>query len=191
MNAGDTGRQAAVDRIYVRGGHPLYGSVRVSGSKNSSLALMAACLLVEGKTVLRKVPDIRDIHTMAEILREIGAEVRFSTDGVVEIDATGFRNPNAPEELARKMRASFYVFGPMLARLGEARVAQPGGCQIGARPVDFHIRGMQALGARGRPEGGVVDAAVDELRGARVYLDFPSAGATTHLMMAASLAKGS
>jgi len=114
-----------VERIFVRGGNPLYGSVRVSGSKNSSLALMAACLLVKGKTTLRSVPDIRDIHTMAEMLREIGAEVRFSTDGDVEIDASGFNNPHAPEEAARRMRASFYVFGPMLARLGAARVAQP------------------------------------------------------------------
>jgi UDP-N-acetylglucosamine 1-carboxyvinyltransferase len=134
-----------VDKIYIRGGNPLEGSIRVSGSKNSSLGLMAACLLVDGTTTLRNVPDIRDIHTMAEMLREVGATVRFSGDSVA-IDASGFYRTSAPEELVRKMRASFYVLGPMLARLGSARVAQPGGCDIGARPVDFHIRGMQALG---------------------------------------------
>jgi len=179
-----------VERIFVRGGNPLRGSIRVSGSKNSSLAIMAACLLVDGKTVLRNVPDIRDIHTMAEMLQEVGAEVRFSTEGDVEIDASGFNQTSAPEELVRKMRASFYVFGPMLARLGSARVGQPGGCDIGARPVDFHIRGMQALGAYVRVESGVVEGVAEGLRGARIYLDFPSAGATTHLMTAATLAEG-
>lgn len=179
-----------MDKIYVRGGNPLSGSIRVSGSKNSSLPLMAACLLVKGKTTLHNVPDIRDIHTMAEMLREIGAEVRFSTDGTVEIDATHFSRTNAPEELARKMRASFYIFGPMLARLGEGRTAQPGGCDIGARPVDFHIRGLQALGAYVKTEAGIVEGWTDGLRGNRIYLDFPSAGATSHLMTTATLAQG-
>jgi len=179
-----------VEKIYVRGGAPLRGTIRVSGSKNASLAIMAACLLVEGRTILRNVPDIRDIHNMAEVLRELGATVRFSTDGVVSIDAAGFQETNAPEELVSKMRASFYVMGPMLARLGEGHVAQPGGCNIGARPVDFHIRGLQALGAQVKAEGGVVDAYAPRLRGANIYLDFPSAGATTHLITAACLAEG-
>lgn len=179
-----------MDKIYVRGGNPLRGSIQVSGSKNASLAIMAASLLVEGKTTLLNVPDIRDIHTMGELLREVGAEVRFSTDGVVEIDASGFNRSEAPEELSAKMRASFYVLGPMLARLGKARVAQPGGCQIGARPVDFHIKGMQALGATLKSEAGVVDGFVDRLVGSNIYLDFPSAGATTQIMCAASLAEG-
>lgn len=179
-----------MDKIFVRGGNPLGGAIRVSGSKNSGLAIMAAALLVEGKTTLRNVPDIRDIHTMGELLREVGAEVRFSTDGVVEIDAAGFHRTEAPEELASKMRASFYMLAPMLARLGRARVAQPGGCQIGARPVDFHIKGMQALGAHVTVESGIVDGEAERLKGARIYLDFPSAGATTQIMAAASLAEG-
>ncbi|MFN3649356.1 MAG: UDP-N-acetylglucosamine 1-carboxyvinyltransferase [Armatimonadota bacterium] len=179
-----------MDKIYVRGGIPLQGSIRVSGSKNASLPLMAACLLVDGVTTLHNVPDIRDIHTMAEMLQEVGAEVRFSTDGVVKIDATGFCRTSAPEELVRKMRASFYVLGPMLARLGHARVAQPGGCDIGARPVDFHIKGLRALGADVRNDGGIVEASAEKLVGARIYLDFPSAGATTHLMTAACMAEG-
>ena len=179
-----------MDKIYVRGGNPLRGSIKVSGSKNASLAIMAAALLVEGKTVLQNVPDIRDIHTMGDLLREVGAEVRFSTDGVVEIDASGFNRTETPEELASKMRASFYMLAPMLARLGRARVAQPGGCQIGARPVDFHIKGMQALGAHVDVEAGIVEGRADRLTGANIYLDFPSAGATTQIMAAASLSQG-
>ena len=179
-----------MEKIYVRGGNPLQGTIRVSGSKNGSLPIMAACLLVDGKTTLHGVPQIADIHTMAEMLREVGAKVRFLGGGAVEIDASGFCRTSAPEELVRKMRASFYVLGPMLARLGSARVAQPGGCDIGARPVDFHIKGMQALGAYVRAEGGIVEACTDGLRGANIYLDFPSAGATTHLITAASLADG-
>jgi len=179
-----------VDRIFVHGGRPLQGAIDVSGSKNASLPIMAACLLVEGKTTLRNVPDIRDIHTMAEMLAEVGAEVRFSPDGVVEIDARGFNRTSAPQELASKMRASFYVLGPMLSRLGAARVAQPGGCDIGARPVDFHIKGLRALGARVENEAGTVVAHTSGLHGANIYLDFPSAGATTHIITAACLADG-
>jgi UDP-N-acetylglucosamine 1-carboxyvinyltransferase len=178
-----------VDRIFVHGGNPLQGSIRVSGSKNASLAIMAAALLVEGKTTFHNVPRIRDIFAMAEMLRVVGATVTFSAE-TVEIDATGFRETCAPEELVRQMRASFYVLGPMLARLGAARLAQPGGCDIGARPVDFHVKGMQALGARLRTEGGIVEGFAEGLRGAKIYLDFPSAGATTHLMTAACLAEG-
>lgn len=179
-----------MDKIFVRGGNPLRGSIRVSGSKNASLAIMAACLLVDGQTTLYNVPDIRDIQTMAEVLREVGARVWFKEDGAVVVDASGFCRTSAPEELMRKMRASFYVLGPMLARLGAARVAQPGGCEIGARPVDFHVRGLQAMGAFIRTEGGNVEGYAEGLRGAKIYLDFPSAGATTHLMTAACLAEG-
>jgi UDP-N-acetylglucosamine 1-carboxyvinyltransferase len=151
---------------------------------------MAGCLLVNGTTTLHDVPDIRDIRTMAEMLRVVGADVQFHGEGTVTIDASGFCRTYAPEELVRKMRASFYVLGPMLARLGAAHVAQPGGCDIGARPVDFHVKGLQAMGAQIRAEGGVVDGYAEGLRGAHIYLDFPSAGATTHLATAASLAKG-
>jgi UDP-N-acetylglucosamine 1-carboxyvinyltransferase len=179
-----------VEKIFVFGGKPLGGEVSVSGSKNASLAIMAASLLVDGPTILHNVPEIRDIFTMAQMLREVGARVHFGDPGTVEIDASTFRCTSASEELVRKMRASFYVFGPMLARLGAARVPQPGGCDIGARPVDFHVKGMQALGANVHMEGGIVCGTTDRLRGARIYLDFPSAGATTHLMSAASLADG-
>jgi UDP-N-acetylglucosamine 1-carboxyvinyltransferase len=179
-----------MEKIYLRGGNPLSGSIRVGGSKNASLALMAACLLVEGKTTLRNVPNIKDLHSMAEILREVGATVEFHPDGDMEIDASGFCRATVSEELLGQLRASFYVLGPMLARLGAARVAQPGGCQIGARPVDLHLRGMEALGARVEVDGGIVDASAARLQGARFYLDFPSVGATTQIITAASLAEG-
>jgi UDP-N-acetylglucosamine 1-carboxyvinyltransferase len=179
-----------MERIYVRGGIPLSGSIRVGGSKNATLALMAACLLVDGKTVLRGVPDIRDVESMADILQALGADARFSGDGDLEIDASGFCRTSISEELTGQLRASFYVLGPMLARLGAARVSQPGGCQIGARPVDLHLRGIEALGASVRVEGGVVDAQAEGLRGAAIYLDFPSVGATTHLMTTAALGEG-
>ena len=179
-----------MDKIFIRGGNPLSGNVRVSGSKNSALAIMAACLLPEGRTTLYNVPDIGDIHTMAEMLSCLGADVEMYPDGSIQIDAANFSVTEAPEDLVRKMRASFYVLGPMLARLGKARVAMPGGCNIGARPVDYHTKGLQMLGARCRIDHGFVEATCDELIGNAIYLDFPSAGATTHLMSAASLARG-
>jgi UDP-N-acetylglucosamine 1-carboxyvinyltransferase len=151
---------------------------------------MAACLLANGKTTLQNVPDIGDIATMAEMLSCLGAEVSLYPDGTMCIDAARFAATEAPEDLVRKMRASFYVLGPMLARLGAARVALPGGCDIGARPVDYHTRGLQALGAHVKIEHGFVEACAERLTGAPIYLDFPSAGATTHLITAAALAEG-
>lgn len=179
-----------MERIYVRGGRPLTGSIRVSGSKNSSLAIMPACLLVDGVTTLHNVPNIKDIQTMATLLRQLGARVDFKGGGTVVIDSSGFSKTEAPEEMVRAMRASFYVLGPMLARLGRASVAQPGGCNIGSRPVDFHVKGFTALGADMDVVGGVVQAECEQLKGARIYFDFPSAGATSHLMAAAALADG-
>jgi len=179
-----------LERLVIQGGRPLRGTLRVNGSKNSSLAIMAACLLARGKTVLHHVPDIGDIHTMAEMLHRLGAEVELYPDGTLCIDAENFCATEAPLDLVRKMRASFYVLGPMLARLGSARVPLPGGCDIGARPVDYHTRGLMALGADVAIEHGWVEAATTGLRGASIYLDFPSAGATTHLMTAAATARG-
>jgi UDP-N-acetylglucosamine 1-carboxyvinyltransferase len=179
-----------LDRIYITGGIPLSGSVRISGSKNSSLGIITASLLARGETVLHNVPRIRDISTMIEMLQRIGAEVEFEPSGTMIIDASDFSVDEAPFDLVKRMRASFCVLGPMLARLGSARVPLPGGCDIGARPVDFHVKGLQALGARVSIDHGYVDAEVDELIGNPIYLDFPSATTTTHLMTAAALARG-
>ena len=177
------------DQILVRGGEGLRGHVQISGSKNSTLAVMAACLLAHGEVLLRRVPDIGDIETMVQMLRNLG--VRVSRDGdTLAIDPTGFSKSNAPDDLVRRMRASFYVLGPMLARWGQARAALPGGCDIGSRPVDFHTKGLQQLGAVVEIKHGHVEAHTRGLTGGRIYLDFPSCGATLHLMTTASLARG-
>ena len=139
-----------MDRIIVRGGSPLAGEVAVSGSKNSTLALMAAALLGEGETVLRNVPRLRDTEAMLEILRALGTRADWDSDDAhtVRIDASEIGSPEAPYDLVRKMRASFMVLGPLLARCGSARVSEPGGCAIGVRPIDQHLKGFEALGRK-------------------------------------------
>lgn len=179
-----------MDKLLVTGGTRLEGTVAMSGSKNGCLAIMAAALLGKGETVLYNVPSIRDVHTMIEVLRALGVRCEMKSPGVLVIDATEITNAEAPYELVRKMRASFCVLGPILARKGYARVAMPGGCDIGARPVDFHIKGIQTLGAHLVMDRGFVEAECDQLRGGQIYLNFPSAGATQHLMTAAALAEG-
>jgi len=176
--------------ICVVGGNRLKGDVRISGSKNGTLALMAGALLAKGPTILENVPRIGDICTMVEMLRQLGVATRFVTPNSVEIDATEIQSNEAPYELVKKMRASFSVAGPLVARVGYAKVPMPGGCDIGARPVDFHVKGLQTLGAKVSIEHGYVEAEASVLKGADIYLDFPSAGATQHLMTAACLAEG-
>lgn len=177
-------------KIYVSGGNKLQGEVRVSGSKNATLAVMAGALLAKGTTVLENVPCIGDVLTMIEMLQQLGVHCRAIDTHTFEIDATEIGSNVAPYELVKKMRASFSVTGPILARLGYAKVPMPGGCDIGSRPVDFHVKGLQALGAKVTIEHGYVETEADRLKGAEVYLDFPSAGATQHIMTAACLAEG-
>jgi UDP-N-acetylglucosamine 1-carboxyvinyltransferase len=178
-----------LDKIYIVGGQRLEGEFRVNGSKNGTLAIMAGALLAKGATVLQNVPLIGDIYTMVEMLQQLGVKTRIDGNDV-EIDATHIDTNEASYELVKKMRASFSVAGPLLARLGSAKVPMPGGCDIGARPVDFHVKGLQALGAKVSIEHGFVTAEAGKLHGCEIYLDFPSAGATQHLMTAASLAEG-
>ena len=181
-----------MDRIVIRGGPRLAGEVMASGSKNSTLALMAAALLVDGVTVLRNVPRLRDVDTMLEILQAVGAGAHWLPgDGqAVRIDATTISQPEAPYDLVRKMRASFLVLGPLLARFGQARVSEPGGCAIGVRPVDQHLKGFEALGAKVRLDHGYVEASGSELRGTRVAFDVNTVNGTQNVMMAAVLADG-
>ena len=136
-----------MDKIYIVGGQRLEGEFKVNGSKNGTLAVMAGALLAKGATVLENVPLIGDIHTMVEMLQQLGVKTRIDGNNV-EIDATHIDTNEASYELVKKMRASFSVAGPLLARLGSAKVPMPGGCDIGARPVDFHVKGLQALGAK-------------------------------------------
>src|SRR2546426_5982813 len=180
-----------MDTIVIRGGAELEGEVVVSGSKNAALPLLFATLLTRERSVVRNVPALADVRTTIQVLEHLGARVTPSVDGhemVVETGAVACTE--APYELVKTMRASFLVLGPLLARFGHARVSTPGGCAIGARPVDLHLSGLQKLGARLRMSEGYVEAEAKRLRGAKIVLDFPSVGATQQLMMAAALAEG-
>ena len=177
--------------IVVRGGRPLEGDVMVSGAKNAALPLLFATLLTEERCVLRNVPAVADVSTTLAVLRHLGATVGMSPDGhEVVVDARAVTAMEAPYELVKTMRASFLALGPLLARFGVARVSTPGGCAIGARPVDLHLAGLEQMGATLRLHEGYVEGTASRLRGAKILLDFPSVGATQQLMMAAALAEG-
>ena len=178
-----------MDRLFVTGGARLSGTVRISGAKNSALKLMAASILAPGRSIVRNVPRIRDCGVMTEMLEHFGVKVALR-DGVAELDATHVDVVEAPDELVRQMRASIVVLGPLLARCGRAQVSMPGGDEIGARPVDLHVRGLERMGARIRFEHGFLLAEADELRGAPITLDYPSVTATENLLFAAVRARG-
>ncbi len=175
--------------IIVNGGRPLTGEVRVCGAKNSALKLMAASLLASGTTTLTNVPTISDVDVMAEVLAGLGAPVTRS-DHSLAIDARTLTSHEAPYEMVARMRASTSVLGSLVARLGKARVALPGGCNIGSRKIDMHIHGLEALGVRIDVRHGYIEASADRLMGAHAMLDFPSVGATENLLMAGALAEG-
>jgi UDP-N-acetylglucosamine 1-carboxyvinyltransferase len=179
-----------MDRIRICGGARLEGGIPISGAKNAALPLMAACLLTPEPLVLANVPQLADIAFMAELLRSFGVEAHRE-DGTLTLSAARIRHTTAAYDLVRKMRASFLALGPLVARCGEARVSLPGGCAIGARPVDLHIRALLALGAAIELRDGYVEASVrGKLRGARIQFPQVSVGATEHAMMAAVLARG-
>jgi UDP-N-acetylglucosamine 1-carboxyvinyltransferase len=180
-----------MDSIIVRGRAPLCGVVRVEGAKNSALKLIAAALLTPGVSRLSNVPDIADVDVMCEVVAGLGASISRSGHELT-LDATNLTSFEAPYEIVVRMRASIAVLGPLVARLGEAKVAMPGGCNIGSRKVDMHIRGLQELGVEISLGHGYIHATApgDGLRAARVILDFPSVGATENLLMAAVLARG-
>ena len=177
-----------MDKIVIRGGSPLKGTVHVRGAKNAALPLMAAAILAENPCVLHNVPCLHDIFSMDKLLSFMGTKIDF-TGRYMTLDTTGIECPLAPYDLVRKMRASFFVLGPLIARFGKARVSLPGGCAIGTRPVDIHLKGLEALGCKIELDEGYV-VAEGELVGASYALDFPSVGATETLMMAACRAKG-
>ena len=179
--------------LQIWGGNPLSGHVTISGAKNSALAIMAGTLLCSEECRIRNVPSLMDVNRMGEILTSLGVKLERCGDAL-EVNARHIGQSRAPYELVSQLRASFFVIGPMLARLGVARVPLPGGCAIGARPVDLHVRGLQAMGAEVHIDHGIVNAYVSgrnkRLQGAKIYLDYPSVGATETLMMAATLAEG-
>lgn len=178
-----------MNKIIVRGGSPLVGEVKISGAKNSALKIMAASILTSEPVIIGNVPNIRDVSVMSEVLSELGLSVE-RTNGSIALQAKGPIGIEAPYQLVSQMRASIIVLGPLLARLGRARVAMPGGCNIGLRKIDLHIRGLEMLGAKIDVGQASIEARADVLVGANIPLDFPSVGATENIMMAACLARG-
>jgi len=178
------------EKFIISGGNRLQGTVRIDGAKNSALSIMAAALLTKDVCILRNVPHLTDVDIMAEVIRKLGVNVERKGDDTLYIDSDNFNNYEAPYELVKMMRASILVMGPLLARLKRAKISLPGGCAIGARPVDYHIKGFEALGAQVEVEKGYIEAKVNKLKGDDIYLDFPSLGATENIMMAACLAEG-
>ncbi len=180
-----------MEKLFIQGGRKLSGTVKVSGAKNAVLPVIAASLLASTPSVIEEIPDLDDVRTITEVLQYLGLATRWENPGSLYIDSTGIKSCEASYELVRKMRASFLVMGPLLARFQEARISLPGGCAIGTRPIDLHLKGFEALGAEIVLGHGFIEArAPHGLQGARVYLDFPSVGATENIMMAASLAQG-
>jgi UDP-N-acetylglucosamine 1-carboxyvinyltransferase len=179
-----------MDKLKIKGGNVLEGQVRVSGAKNSALPAMAASLLTKEEVILENIPLVNDIFTTRRLLRELGAMVEFEEDHAARIHAQKILSPEAPYDLVKTMRASVLVLGPLLARTGRARVSLPGGCAIGARPINLHIHGLQKLGATVRTEHGYVEASAEQLSGAEILFDRISVTGTENLMMAATLANG-
>ena len=174
----------------INGGKPLEGQVTISGAKNAALAIIPAAILAGQPCVIENLPIIEDVHVLTEILRLMGAEVELYSNGVMRIDPTKINNFEVTFEMVSKLRASYYLLGAMLGRYGHAALALPGGCSIGNRPIDFHIKGMRALGANVEIKNGIVYADADRLVGAEIYLDMASVGATINIMLAACRAEG-
>ena len=181
-----------MEEIIVQGGNRLIGTVKVEGAKNAVLPILAASLLAEeGTTTLENVPILSDVLTMNEVIRHLNVEIAFDqSKNTITMDASRELAIEAPYEYVSQMRASIVVMGPLLARNGHAKVAMPGGCAIGKRPIDLHLKGFQALGAEIIQKDGYIEAIASELKGNTIYLDFPSVGATQNIMMAAVKAKG-
>ena len=181
-----------MDRYIIHGGTTLNGEVEISGAKNAAVAIIPAALLVQGVCRIENIPQISDTDTLLTILAELGALVSYLNKSTIEIDCTNARYQDAPYDLMRKIRASYYLIGSMLGRFGSAKTTMPGGCNFGVRPIDQHIKGMRALGAEINVRGGYVyaDAKDGRLHGARIYLDKVSVGATMNIMIAGVLAEG-
>lgn len=170
---------------------PLYGTVRISGSKNAALPILAACLLSDGECTIEEVPALTDVQNMCKLLKHIGATVKISKiSDTIKVNASQLKNNVEDYDLVMKLRASFLLTGPILARTGRVKICLPGGCQIGTRPIDLHLKGFQAMGAKITQGHGYVDIRCRKLVGQKIYLDFPSVGATENLIMAASIANG-
>ncbi|MEK0313073.1 UDP-N-acetylglucosamine 1-carboxyvinyltransferase [Cohnella sp. 56] len=178
-----------MDKLVIEGGRPLSGTIRIHGAKNAALPILAATLLAQESVTLRNIPKLLDIEVMLDIMRDLGCTARRE-DSTVTIDGTVASSSHVPERLMRLMRSSVFLMGPLLARFGEVQVYQPGGCAIGERKIDLHLRGLAALGAHIEETGSRIVCRADRLTGAEISLDFPSVGATENIMMAAVMAQG-
>tara|TARA_B100001179_G_C18555236_1_gene387959 strand:- start:19 stop:1269 length:1251 start_codon:yes stop_codon:yes gene_type:complete len=178
-----------MDKIVIEGRRPLSGTVKISGAKNAVLPIMTAVLIPSGISRIKRVPKLRDTYTMIRLLEIVGANVVFNGN-TLEIDSTNVDNPEAPYDLVKTMRASFYILGPLMARFGRVKVSMPGGCAWGPRPVDFHLKGLERLGAKLTLKEGYILAEAEQLQGSEIRLEFPSVGATGNLAMAAATANG-
>jgi len=179
-----------LDKLIIQGGVPLNGEIFISGAKNAALPILCAGLLAEKPLKLNNVPNLRDITTTLQLLGHMGMQVSMGDHMEIELDAGNIHNPEAPYEMLKTMRASILVLGPLLARFGKARVSLPGGCAIGSRPVNLHIKGLQAMGAEIHIEHGYIEAQAGKLKGARIFMDLVTVTGTENLMMAAALAEG-
>lgn len=180
-----------MDKFVIKGGKPLKGEVTISGAKNAALAIIPACILVEGPCCIENIPRIDDVYLILEILEKMGASVKHISETTVCIDCTTMTATTTPSHLARKMRASYYTLGALLGRFSRAQVDLPGGCNFGSvRPIDQHIKGLEALGASIRVEYGMIYASAQKMHGAEIYLDIESVGATINIMLAAAKAEG-
>ncbi len=187
------GNGTFMEKLIIKGGCRLAGRVKISGAKNAVLPIIAATLLgQDAPSRLEEVPSLDDVHTITEVLQALGVHAAFdNAANALTVDSCEIKRTEAPYELVRKMRASFLIMGPLLARLGHAKISLPGGCAIGTRPIDLHLKGFEALGAKIEIGHGYIEARADAgLKGARIYLDFPSVGATENILMAASMAEG-
>ncbi|MGH7892876.1 MAG: UDP-N-acetylglucosamine 1-carboxyvinyltransferase, partial [Thermodesulfobacteriota bacterium] len=178
-----------MEKIVVEGGKRLEGEIKVSGAKNAVLPLMAACILSEGKNIITNVPDLADVRTMAKLLQILGADVEYDS-GTLTIDSSGLNNWEAPYDLVKTMRASVLVLGPLTARFGKARVSLPGGCAIGERPIDQHLKGLSILGSKIQIEEGYVETSAPRLRGGIIPFDVSTVTGTENLILSSVLAEG-
>ncbi len=179
-----------MEKFYIKGGNPLNGMVTIGGAKNAAVAIMPAALLADDPCIIDNLPYIDDVITLADILKEVGAKVSLSKKGRVSIDGSTVTSHRAPYDMVKRMRASYYLLGVLLGKFGQAEIPLPGGCEIGARPIDQHIKGFEALGAEVEIEHGIVKARANRLIGNEIYLDVVSVGATINIMLAAVKAEG-
>ncbi len=180
-----------MEKYVILGGAKLEGEVEISGAKNSAVALIVAALMIDGTCIIENVPPVSDTYVLIDIINQLGGNAEFIDKGVLKIDSTGVNRFEAPYEMVSKIRASSYLMGALLGRFKKARVAMPGGCDFGVRPIDFHLKGFEALGASYSTEkGGIVDIKAESLTGASIYMDQVSVGATINIMLAATLAEG-